>query len=169
MPRRGKRQGASAAAAVDEEDGGAAAAAADGGDAGSAAAGSDVGGGDGDDEEHDGSGAAARADHDRLPSHITELLTRRDWRSLFPVLRGTTDAAVISALTRHREPAVRVFALKELCPCRVLRDVEELWDAVFREWGCGRWCQGKMGHPNCVLGGGHIAFPSFCGAAGSAA
>lgn len=62
---------------------------------------------------------------------LREMLDRKDWKSLFPVIEKTEDPDVIIALSGHRQPAIRVAALKQVCPCRVQSDVEEFWQRVF--------------------------------------
>jgi hypothetical protein len=37
----------------------------------------------------------------------------------------------VLALTTHASPAVRVRALKEMCPCRVKGDIARFWDRVL--------------------------------------
>lgn len=92
-----------------------------------------------------------------MPQHDpAELLARKDWRSLFTLARETQEVPVILALTRHARPEVRVFALKELCPCRVKADVPEFWERVLEmaadEDRGVRWqvlhtlCDGAPGH-----------------------
>ena len=41
------------------------------------------------------------------------------------------DFLQVLALTAHDVPAVRVRALKEMCPCRVKGDIGRFWDRVF--------------------------------------
>ncbi|KAH9503687.1 hypothetical protein Btru_067156 [Bulinus truncatus] len=43
----------------------------------------------------------------------------------------TCDIDVIIELTRHNNPQVRQRALKEMCPCRVQKDVTDFWNRVF--------------------------------------
>ncbi|BFZ07381.1 hypothetical protein BsWGS_10420 [Bradybaena similaris] len=43
----------------------------------------------------------------------------------------TTDIDVIIDLTRHQNPQVRQRALREMCPCRVQKDITDFWNRVF--------------------------------------
>ena len=60
-----------------------------------------------------------------------EYLTRKDWKSLFPLIEQTEDTSVIICLTRHPQPNIRLRALQQTCPCRVQADVEEFWARIF--------------------------------------
>ena len=61
----------------------------------------------------------------------SELLSRKDWKSLFPLIEQTSSTDVIVALTHHREPTIRANALKQTCPCRVQADVDTFWKRIF--------------------------------------
>ncbi|XP_059169870.1 uncharacterized protein LOC131951467 [Physella acuta] len=43
----------------------------------------------------------------------------------------TTDIDVIIDLTKHSNPLVRQKALREMCPCRVKKDISDFWTRVF--------------------------------------
>lgn len=43
----------------------------------------------------------------------------------------TTDIDEIIAMTKHESAQVRQRALKEMCPCRVKRDLSDFWRRVF--------------------------------------
>eukprot|EP01017_Pseudomicrothorax_dubius_P003820 TRINITY_DN1063_c0_g2_i1.p1 TRINITY_DN1063_c0_g2~~TRINITY_DN1063_c0_g2_i1.p1 ORF type:complete len:164 (+),score=49.41 TRINITY_DN1063_c0_g2_i1:115-606(+) len=43
----------------------------------------------------------------------------------------TEDVEVILQLTRSKDANVRFAAVKQLCPCKVGKDVEEFWKRVF--------------------------------------
>ncbi|CAL1542939.1 unnamed protein product [Lymnaea stagnalis] len=43
----------------------------------------------------------------------------------------TTDIDIIIDLTRHSSPQVRQRALREMCPCRVQKDITAFWNRVF--------------------------------------
>ncbi|XP_035827795.1 uncharacterized protein LOC101846602 isoform X5 [Aplysia californica] len=45
--------------------------------------------------------------------------------------RDTTDIDVIIELTKHQHPQVRQVALREMCPCRVKKDLSDFWNRVF--------------------------------------
>lgn len=60
-----------------------------------------------------------------------ELLSRKDWKSLFPIITSTDSTDLIIALTRHVQPKIRLAALKQTCPCRVQADVEAFWERIF--------------------------------------
>ncbi|GFN80709.1 hypothetical protein PoB_000721500 [Plakobranchus ocellatus] len=45
--------------------------------------------------------------------------------------KDTTDIDVIIDLTKHDSPQVRQKALKEMCPCRVKKDISDFWARVL--------------------------------------
>ncbi len=45
--------------------------------------------------------------------------------------KTTTDIDVIIELSKHDNPQVRQRALKEMCPCRVKRDLDDFWRRVL--------------------------------------
>ena len=55
--------------------------------------------------------------------------------SALRLCRDTSDIDVIIELTRHAHPAVRQSALREMCPCRVKRDLSDFWNRVFEMTG----------------------------------
>jgi hypothetical protein len=46
-------------------------------------------------------------------------------------LSPPSPSTQVLALTTHAVPAVRVRALKEMCPCRVKGDIARFWDRVL--------------------------------------
>ncbi|KAK3717907.1 hypothetical protein RRG08_053107 [Elysia crispata] len=45
--------------------------------------------------------------------------------------KDTTDIDVIIDLTKHESPQVRQRALREMCPCRVKKDITDFWARVL--------------------------------------
>lgn len=43
----------------------------------------------------------------------------------------TEDIDVIIELTKHKDNEVRLAAVKQLCPCKVRKDVDDFWNRVF--------------------------------------
>ena len=43
----------------------------------------------------------------------------------------TEDINEIIQLSRHEDKEVRFAAVKQFCPCKVRKDIEEFWDRVF--------------------------------------
>ena len=46
-------------------------------------------------------------------------------------IRNTEDIDVVLKYTHDEDNDIRLEAVKQLCPCKVLRDVEVFWDRVF--------------------------------------
>ncbi|XP_046567517.1 uncharacterized protein LOC124275879 [Haliotis rubra] len=46
--------------------------------------------------------------------------------------KATTDIDVIIELSKHDNPQVRQRALKEMCPCRVKKDLDDFWRRVVQ-------------------------------------
>ena len=46
-------------------------------------------------------------------------------------IRNTEDIEVVLKYTHDEDNDIRLEAVKQLCPCKVLRDVEVFWDRVF--------------------------------------
>lgn len=55
----------------------------------------------------------------------------QDKRELINECKNTEDINVILEYTEHKDNDVRLEAVKQLCPCKVLRDIEIFWDRVF--------------------------------------
>jgi len=47
------------------------------------------------------------------------------------ICRNTEDIDVILEYTHSKDNDVRLEAVKQLCPCKVQRDIEVFWDRVF--------------------------------------
>ncbi|KAK3097549.1 hypothetical protein FSP39_010683 [Pinctada imbricata] len=45
--------------------------------------------------------------------------------------KATTDIDEIIELTKHSDPMVRQKALREMCPCRVKKDLSDFWTRVL--------------------------------------
>lgn len=45
--------------------------------------------------------------------------------------RNTDDMDVILKYTHSEDSDIRLEATKQLCPCKVLKDIEVFWDRVF--------------------------------------
>jgi len=43
----------------------------------------------------------------------------------------TTDITEIIQLSKHEEKDVRFAAVKQFCPCKVRKDIDEFWNRVF--------------------------------------
>lgn len=52
-------------------------------------------------------------------------------KELMSICRNTDDIDTILEYTRHEDSDVRLEACKQLCPCKVLKDIEVFWDRVF--------------------------------------
>lgn len=53
-----------------------------------------------------------------------------DW-SVHETADEATSVERLLELTRHDDPDVRIKALRRLCPCRVLCDIEPVWERVY--------------------------------------
>ena len=47
------------------------------------------------------------------------------------ICRNTQDVDEIIKYTYSKDDDVRLEACKQLCPCKVLRDIDEFWERVF--------------------------------------
>lgn len=47
------------------------------------------------------------------------------------ICRNTDDIDLILEYTHSKDNDVRLEAVKQLCPCKVQRDIEVFWDRVF--------------------------------------
>jgi hypothetical protein len=47
------------------------------------------------------------------------------------ICRNTDDIDIILQYTHSKDNDVRLEAVKQLCPCKVQRDIEVFWDRVF--------------------------------------
>ena len=45
--------------------------------------------------------------------------------------RNTEDIEVILKYTHDEDNDIRLEAVKQLCPCKVLKDIDEFWERVF--------------------------------------
>lgn len=52
-------------------------------------------------------------------------------KELMAECRNTEDIEVILEYTHHPDNDVRLEAVKQLCPCKVLKDIDVFWDRVF--------------------------------------
>lgn len=48
------------------------------------------------------------------------------------ICRNTDDIDVVLSYTGSEDDDVRLEAVKQLCPCKVLKDIEEFWERVFQ-------------------------------------
>lgn len=52
-------------------------------------------------------------------------------KELMALCRQTDDIDVILSYTTSQDADIRLEAVKQLCPCKVLRDIEVFWNRVF--------------------------------------
>ena len=52
-------------------------------------------------------------------------------KELMSLCRNTEDIDTILEYTHHEDNDVRLEACKQLCPCKVQKDIEVFWDRVF--------------------------------------
>jgi hypothetical protein len=52
-------------------------------------------------------------------------------RELMSICRQTEDIDVILEYTHSKDSDVRLEAVKQLCPCKVQKDIEIFWERVF--------------------------------------
>lgn len=52
-------------------------------------------------------------------------------RELMSICRETDDIDIILGYTHSLDADVRLEAVKQLCPCKVQKDIEVFWDRVF--------------------------------------
>lgn len=53
-------------------------------------------------------------------------------RDVLATCRTTSDIDEILSLTRHDNADVRLEAVRQLCPCRVKKDIDVFWARVLR-------------------------------------
>eukprot|EP00753_Platysulcus_tardus_P007025 PLAT14781.1.p2 GENE.PLAT14781.1~~PLAT14781.1.p2 ORF type:complete len:123 (-),score=62.76 PLAT14781.1:211-579(-) len=54
-----------------------------------------------------------------------------DWRDELRAVAACEDVGELIALSKSKHARVRLAAAKEMCPCHVGRDIEELWLRLF--------------------------------------
>lgn len=52
-------------------------------------------------------------------------------KELISICKNTDDIDTILEYTHHEDNDVRLEACKQLCPCKVQKDIEVFWDRVF--------------------------------------
>ena len=52
-------------------------------------------------------------------------------RDALELAKKTSNIYEIIELTKHSNPDVRLSAVKQLCPCKVLEDIDEFWEQLF--------------------------------------
>jgi len=59
------------------------------------------------------------------------LIDKSDDKASIQQCKLTSDIDKLLALLRHESAAVRVAALREICPCHMVEDIDEFWTAVL--------------------------------------
>jgi hypothetical protein len=52
-------------------------------------------------------------------------------KEIMNLCRNTDDIDVILEYTNSKDADIRLEAVKQLCPCKVQKDIEEFWNRVF--------------------------------------
>lgn len=71
--------------------------------------------------------SSRQADAEFIEKQPSEL----DYKSAISLCAKTTDIDVIIDLSKHDHPQVRQRALREMCPCRVKKDLSDFWQRVL--------------------------------------
>lgn len=57
--------------------------------------------------------------------------TEQSKKEVLNIVRNTEDIDVILEYTKSEDDDIRLEACKQLCPCKVLRDIDVFWERVF--------------------------------------
>jgi hypothetical protein len=57
--------------------------------------------------------------------------TEQSKKDILNICRNTEDIDVILDYTRSEDDDIRLEACKQLCPCKVQKDIDVFWERVF--------------------------------------
>ncbi len=72
---------------------------------------------------------------DNKKKHANNEQNEPNKRELMSICRETDDIDVILGYTHSKDADVRLEAAKQLCPCKVQKDIEIFWERVFEMVG----------------------------------
>ena len=68
----------------------------------------------------------------RMSNEERERLEKKEeLRQLNQEVEVTEDIDRIVAISKHEDNLLRMKAVKQLCPCKVQKDIQEFWDRMF--------------------------------------
>jgi hypothetical protein len=72
-----------------------------------------------------------RKGKDNRKKELNKGVSEPNKKELMSICRSTEDIDVILEYTHSADPDVRLEAVKQLCPCKVQKDIDVFWERVF--------------------------------------